>query len=91
MGTGGGADRAWFDGGGINAFRMRSSAAMRTWSSEVDDVYTADGETCGGGAPEYTGGMLEDAGGRRCTEGVPEYVDGMLAGFEGGGACVGGG
>ncbi|OWM77082.1 hypothetical protein CDL15_Pgr005090 [Punica granatum] len=67
-----------------------SSAAMRTWSSEVDEVCTADGKTCRGGAPDYTGGMLEDAAGERCTEGAPEYAGGMPAGVVGGGACDGG-
>ncbi|PKI42270.1 hypothetical protein CRG98_037342 [Punica granatum] len=56
-----------------------SSAAMRAWSSEVEDV----GETCGRGAPE-------DVGGGRCIEGAPEYADGMPAGVGGGEACVGG-
>ncbi|OWM87865.1 hypothetical protein CDL15_Pgr008311 [Punica granatum] len=57
-----------------------SSAAMRAWSSEVDNV----SETCGRGAPK-------DIGGGRCIEGALEYAGGMLAGVGGGGACVGGG
>ncbi|OWM73808.1 hypothetical protein CDL15_Pgr012371 [Punica granatum] len=57
-----------------------SSAAMRAWSSEVDDV----GETRGTGAPE-------DVSGGRCIEGAPDYAGGTPAGVGGGGACVGGG
>ncbi|PKI70491.1 hypothetical protein CRG98_009125 [Punica granatum] len=57
-----------------------SIAAMRAWSSEVDDV----SETRGRGAPE-------DVGGGRCIEGAPEYAGGTPAGVGGGGACVGGG
>ncbi|OWM72788.1 hypothetical protein CDL15_Pgr005064 [Punica granatum] len=57
-----------------------SSAAMRAWSSEVDDV----SETCGR-APH------EDVGGGRCVEGAPEYAGSTPAGVGGGGACVGGG
>ncbi|PKI61600.1 hypothetical protein CRG98_017975 [Punica granatum] len=57
-----------------------SSAAMRAWWSEVDDV----NETRGRGAPE-------DAGGGRCIEGAPEYAGSMPAGVGGGGVCVRGG
>ncbi|PKI67069.1 hypothetical protein CRG98_012533 [Punica granatum] len=57
-----------------------SSAAMREWSSEVDDA----GETRGRGAPE-------DVGGGRCVEGAPEYAGITPAGVGGGGVCVGGG
>ncbi|OWM75164.1 hypothetical protein CDL15_Pgr012650 [Punica granatum] len=57
-----------------------SSAVMRAWSSEVDDV----SETRGRGAPE-------DVGGGRYIEGAPEYAGGTPAGVGGGGACVGGG
>ncbi|OWM90890.1 hypothetical protein CDL15_Pgr027377 [Punica granatum] len=57
-----------------------SSAVMRAWSSEVDDVSGA----CGRGAPE-------DVGGGRCVGGGPEYAGSMPAGVGGGGACVGGG
>ncbi|OWM82786.1 hypothetical protein CDL15_Pgr008667 [Punica granatum] len=68
-----------------------SSAAMRAWSSKVDDACTAGDGTCRGGAPEYTEGMPEDAGGGRCTKVAPEYAGGMPAGVRGGGACVKGG
>ncbi|OWM64344.1 hypothetical protein CDL15_Pgr009267 [Punica granatum] len=57
-----------------------SSAAIRTWSSEVDD----GSETRGRGAPE-------DVEGGRCIEGAPEYAGGTPAGVGGDGACVGGG
>ncbi|OWM63573.1 hypothetical protein CDL15_Pgr021184 [Punica granatum] len=59
---------------------MPSSAAMRAWSSGVDNV----SETRGRGVPE-------DVGDGRCIEGAPEYAGGMPAGVGGGGACVGGG
>ncbi|OWM64094.1 hypothetical protein CDL15_Pgr020705 [Punica granatum] len=61
-----------------------SSAAMRAWSSEVDDVCATGGETRGGGDPK-------DASGGRCTEGASKYVGGTLAGVGGGEACVEGG
>ncbi|PKI55036.1 hypothetical protein CRG98_024582 [Punica granatum] len=54
-----------------------AAAAMRAWSSEVDDV----GESRGRGA-------LEDVGGGRCIEGAPEYAGGTPVGVGGGGACV---
>ncbi|OWM80228.1 hypothetical protein CDL15_Pgr012359 [Punica granatum] len=57
-----------------------SSAAMRAWSLEVDDV----SEVCGRGAPE-------DVGGGRCVGGAPEYAESMPAGVGSGGACVRGG
>ncbi|OWM72700.1 hypothetical protein CDL15_Pgr009157 [Punica granatum] len=68
-----------------------SSAARRAWSSEVDDACTIGGETCGGGAPEYVGGVPEGAGGGRCTEGAPKYAGGMPVGVGGSVACVKGG
>ncbi|OWM75348.1 hypothetical protein CDL15_Pgr021064 [Punica granatum] len=58
----------------------KTGAAMRAWSSEVDDV----GETRGRGAPG-------DVGGGRYIEGGPKYVGGTPAGVGGGGACVRGG
>ncbi|OWM65116.1 hypothetical protein CDL15_Pgr027186 [Punica granatum] len=57
-----------------------SSAAMRAWSSEVDDVSGA----CGRGAPE-------DVEGGRCIGRALEYAGSTPAGVEGGGACIGGG
>ncbi|PKI65575.1 hypothetical protein CRG98_014075 [Punica granatum] len=63
-----------------NWLTVPSSAAMRSWSSEADDV----NETRGRGAPE-------DVGGWRCVEGALEYTGSMPAGVGGGGACVGGG
>ncbi|OWM84429.1 hypothetical protein CDL15_Pgr026437 [Punica granatum] len=63
-----------------NWLTVPSSAAMRAWSSEADDV----SETRGRGTPE-------DVGGGRCVGGEPEYTGNMLAGVGGGGACVGGG
>ncbi|OWM89153.1 hypothetical protein CDL15_Pgr026316 [Punica granatum] len=57
-----------------------SSAAMRAWSSEANDV----SETRGRGTPE-------DVGGGRCVEGAPEYAESTPAGVGGGGACVEGG
>ncbi|OWM71006.1 hypothetical protein CDL15_Pgr012383 [Punica granatum] len=57
-----------------------SSAAMRAWSSEVDDV----GETRGRDAPK-------DVGGGKCIVGAPEDAGSMPAGVGGGGACVGDG
>ncbi|OWM73947.1 hypothetical protein CDL15_Pgr009133 [Punica granatum] len=63
-----------------NWLTVPSSAAMRAWSSEADDV----SETRGRGAPE-------DVGGWRCVGGAPEYVESTLVGVGGGGACVRGG
>ncbi|OWM86012.1 hypothetical protein CDL15_Pgr011889 [Punica granatum] len=57
-----------------------SSAAMRAWSSEADEVSEAGRR----GAPE-------DVGGGRCVGGAPEYAGSTPAGVGGGGACIGGG
>ncbi|OWM76744.1 hypothetical protein CDL15_Pgr004956 [Punica granatum] len=57
-----------------------SSAAMRAWSSEVDDV----SGTCGRGAPE-------DVGGGRCIGRALENAKSTPAGVGGGGACIRGG
>ncbi|OWM91086.1 hypothetical protein CDL15_Pgr028138 [Punica granatum] len=57
-----------------------SSAVMRAWSSEADDV----SETGERGAPE-------DVGGWRCVGGAPKYAGSMPAGVGGCGACAGGG
>ncbi|OWM89110.1 hypothetical protein CDL15_Pgr026273 [Punica granatum] len=65
-----------------------SSAAMRTWSSEVDDACTAGGGACGVGALKYIGGVSEDVGGGRCTERAPEYASSTPTGVRGSGACV---
>ncbi|OWM91093.1 hypothetical protein CDL15_Pgr002687 [Punica granatum] len=64
----------------VNWLTVPSSAVMRAWSSEMDDV----SETRGRGAPE-------DVGGGRCVGGAPEYAGNMPTGVKGGGACVGGG
>ncbi|OWM75314.1 hypothetical protein CDL15_Pgr012274 [Punica granatum] len=98
METGGGADRAWSEvrnaaggRGTVVGVRGGGKGIVNGWSSKVDDVSTAGGETRGGGAPEYTGGTFEDVGGGRCTEGAPEYASGTPVGVGGGEACVEGG
>ncbi|OWM74313.1 hypothetical protein CDL15_Pgr002573 [Punica granatum] len=63
-----------------NWLTVPSSAAMRAWSSEVDDI----SETHWRGTPE-------DVGSRRCVEGAPKYVGSTPARVGGGGAHVGGG
>ncbi|OWM82705.1 hypothetical protein CDL15_Pgr014193 [Punica granatum] len=57
-----------------------SSAMIRAWSSEADDV----SQTGGRGAPE-------DVRGGRCVGGAPEYAGSMPARVGGGGACAEGG
>ncbi|OWM83564.1 hypothetical protein CDL15_Pgr008349 [Punica granatum] len=63
-----------------NWLTVPSSAVMRAWSLEADDV----SETCGRGAPE-------DVGGGKCVGRVLEYAGRMSARVGGSGACVGGG
>ncbi|OWM82767.1 hypothetical protein CDL15_Pgr008648 [Punica granatum] len=63
-----------------NWLTVPSSAVMRAWSSEADDV----SETRGRGAPK-------DVGGGRCVGRAPEYAGSMPAGVGGDGACVGAG
>ncbi|OWM77793.1 hypothetical protein CDL15_Pgr011154 [Punica granatum] len=57
-----------------------SSAVMRAWLSEADEVSEAGGR----GAPE-------DIGGGRCVGGAAEYAGSMPAGVGGGKACIEGG
>ncbi|OWM72670.1 hypothetical protein CDL15_Pgr010271 [Punica granatum] len=63
-----------------NWLTVPSSAVMRAWSSEADDVSVTRGRD----APE-------DVGGGTCGGGAPEYAGSMPAEVGGGGACVGGG